>query len=129
MARYNDEQKLEYVRMASQAAVQEIVEQAGVSESRAQDWIKKFWGVIRRPDSYGKLCREKNELKINKSDFNKLEQERDFYKQLLLDGCTQDRKRRREIAQKAVKRYRHSKTKSCKLLNISEGFYDSAKDE
>ncbi|MEY8239597.1 MAG: hypothetical protein RPT25_04575 [Cycloclasticus sp.] len=129
MARYKNEQKLDYVRQASQAAVQDIVKNAGVSESVAQDWIKNFWGVIRRPDSYGKLCREKNELKIKKSDFNKLEQERDFYKQLLLDGCTQYRKRRREIAQKAVNRYGHSKRRACQLMNISEGYYRSGDDE
>ncbi len=129
MARYKNDQKLAYVRQASQAAVQDIVRNAGVSESRAQAWIKEYWGVIRRPDSYGKLCRDKNVLKIKKADFNKMEQERDFYQQLLLDGCTQNKKRRREMAKIAVNQYGHSITRACKLLNISEGFYRSVKDE
>lgn len=129
MARYNEEERLDYVRQASQAAVQYIREAAGISESRAQDWIQKYWLSIRKPYRFGQLAKQKNELKIEQRKFKDLEKRLEVCQQLLLDGCSNDRKRRRELARKAVNRYGHSIARACEVLSISQGYYRDGGDE
>ncbi len=128
MPRYDEEQKRVFVRQASKVAVDEIAESASVSKSRAQEWIRVHWATIRRVDSYSKLAKDKNDSKVKQAKFKELERSLDFYKQLLMDDYNQKPKRR-DLAKRAVRRHGHSIAKACKLLNISEGYYRSEKED
>ncbi len=129
MSKYEEVEKLNYVRGAYTEAVEYIREEASVTESRAEAWIQKYWRSINRGFSFGQLIKEKNELKIKLRKFKGLDKRLEICQELLLDGCTNDRKKRRELAKKAVNKYGHPISRACKVLNISEGYYRSLKDD
>ncbi len=123
--RYKDLEMLDFVRLASKEAVSFIQNEAGVSESRAQAWIKKYWDHVRRPDTLRKLANEKNDLKIKQREYKALLRSREMLKDLLLDGCQNNRAKRKELAKKAVNSYGYPISRACEELNISEGYYRS----
>jgi len=68
-------------------------------------------------------------LKMVRRFIKELEKTLEICQQLLLDGCSNDRKKRRELAQKAVNRYGHSVARTCVVLNISQDYYKSSKGD
>jgi hypothetical protein len=124
---YSDDEKMEYVSASSKVAEQYIMEHAEVSESRAQAWIKKYRACIGKQKTFRAMVNHKKGLKAEKCKFKDLEKRFEICQQLLLDGRSNDRKKRRELAQTAVSRYGHSVARACEVLNISQGYYRSSK--
>ena len=92
MIRYSDDEMMEYVRESSEVAVRFIMEEASVSESRARSWIKRYWMCMKKPKTFRALVNSKKALKADNSKFKDLEKRLEICQQLLLDGCSNDRK-------------------------------------